>query len=71
MFAWQVMQPTSGPGSSFFTFCDELEVKDGVSAPASGWGLEHALPAWGSYFRRFSIPLSKGVMLSQPSLGVY
>lgn len=25
-------------------------MKDGVSAPASGWGREHALEAWGSFW---------------------
>ncbi|KAF5392923.1 hypothetical protein D9757_001233 [Collybiopsis confluens] len=42
------LQPTSGPGSQFFSFCDALEVKNGVKAPASGWGLDHALTAWGN-----------------------
>ena len=63
--SWQEMQPNSGPGSTFFTFCDALEVKDGASAPASGWGLEHALAAWGNYFKTVSLPKGKLVIFSR------
>ena len=63
--SWQEMQPNSGPGSTFFTFCDALEVKDGASAPASGWGLEHALAAWGNYFKTVSLPKGKLVTFSR------
>ena len=45
------MQPDSGPNGDFFKFCDALEVKNGVSAPAAGWGLDNALQAWGSYWK--------------------
>ncbi|EAU84205.2 endoprotease [Coprinopsis cinerea okayama7 len=51
LWDWQELQPGSGPGTEFYRFCDALEVKDGVSAPAEGWGLEHALEAWGLYWR--------------------
>jgi len=34
----------------FFNFSDALEVKNGVSAPATGWGLEHAIHSWGSFW---------------------
>ncbi|KAF9556830.1 hypothetical protein CPC08DRAFT_74131 [Agrocybe pediades] len=51
MWDWQSLQVTTGPGGQFFKFCDALEVKDGVSAPASGFGLDHALAAWGAYWR--------------------
>ncbi|KAE9409902.1 hypothetical protein BT96DRAFT_460529 [Gymnopus androsaceus JB14] len=50
LFDWQSLSPDTGPGAIFFEFCDALEVKDGVSAPAEGWGLEHALPAWGAFW---------------------
>jgi len=30
-----------------------MEVKDGQQAPVSGWGLDHALAAWGAYWRNF------------------
>ncbi|KDQ20234.1 hypothetical protein BOTBODRAFT_142776 [Botryobasidium botryosum FD-172 SS1] len=46
---WQFLDPTSGPDNDFFKFCDALEVKNGVSAPADGWGLEYALEAFGKY----------------------
>ena len=51
LWDWQELQPGAGPGQAFYRFCDALEVKDGVSAPAEGWGLEHALDAWGFYWR--------------------
>ncbi|KAG6885617.1 hypothetical protein C0993_012364 [Termitomyces sp. T159_Od127] len=51
LWDWQSLQPTTGPGGKFYQFCDALEVKDDVNAPASGWGLDHALAAWGSYFK--------------------
>jgi hypothetical protein len=50
LWDWQSLQPTSGPGATFFEFCDALEVKDGVNAPSTGWGLDHALTAWGSFW---------------------
>ncbi|KAI9063967.1 peptidase S28 [Trametes sanguinea] len=51
LFAWQDMQPDSGPGGGFYEFCDALEVKNGVSAGPSGWGLDNALQAWGNYWK--------------------
>ncbi|KAF8743831.1 hypothetical protein AX14_000237 [Amanita brunnescens Koide BX004] len=51
LWDWQSLQPSSGPGAAFFKFCDALEVKNGESAPASGWGAQHAVSAWGNYFK--------------------
>ena len=48
LFAWQALNVTT-LGRQFYDFFNALEVKDGVPAPASGWGLDHALSAWGSY----------------------
>lgn len=48
LWAWQSLTPASG-GGEFFTFCDALEVKNGTAAGPKGWGLEHALDAWGKY----------------------
>jgi hypothetical protein len=59
LWDWQSLQVTSGPGTLFFKFCDALEVKDGVSATANGWGLDHALAAWGSYFKNTYLGISK------------
>jgi len=71
LYKWQGLQPNSGPNSAFFQFCDALEVKNGVSAPASGWGLEYALPAWGNHFKTVTLPDSKLVTASRWSrLGV-
>lgn len=50
LWDWQGLSLTIGPGAQFFNFCDALEVKDSVSAPAAGWGLDHALSAWASYW---------------------
>ncbi|KAH7920393.1 hypothetical protein BV22DRAFT_1181261 [Leucogyrophana mollusca] len=51
LFSWQDLQPNVGPGAKFFDFCDALEVKDGVSASATGWGLDYAIYAWGNFFQ--------------------
>ncbi|KAJ7572495.1 serine carboxypeptidase S28-domain-containing protein [Mycena floridula] len=53
---WQNLQPFTGPGGRFFKFCDALEVSGNVIAPAAGFGLEHALNAWSSYFSNSYIP---------------
>ncbi|EIW78768.1 hypothetical protein CONPUDRAFT_155499 [Coniophora puteana RWD-64-598 SS2] len=50
LFNWVDLQPYSGGGQLFFEFCDALEVKDGISAGTSGWGLDHAIEAWGNYW---------------------
>ena len=47
---WRFLEPDVGPGAMFFEFCDALEVKDGISAPATGWGLEHAINSWGPFW---------------------
>lgn len=58
LYLWLGMEPGSGSDSPVFQFCDAMEVKNGVSAPESGWGLEHALPAFGRYFKEQYIPSS-------------
>ncbi|EKM56517.1 uncharacterized protein PHACADRAFT_183166 [Phanerochaete carnosa HHB-10118-sp] len=50
LWDWQSLAPDTGPNSTFFEFCDALEVKNGTSAPVSGWGVDHALPAWGAFW---------------------
>ncbi|KAH9925851.1 peptidase S28 [Epithele typhae] len=50
LYSWQSLQPDSGPGQAFYKFCDALEVKNGVGAPAEGWGLDYALATWGAYW---------------------
>ncbi|KAK0441216.1 peptidase S28 [Desarmillaria tabescens] len=49
LWSWQELQPSTGPWSSFYRFCDALEVKNGVSAPEGGWGVENALSAWAQW----------------------
>jgi len=65
------LQPTSGPGAQFFQFCDTLEVKNGQAAPATGWGLDHALSAWGSYFKNTYLQRLCGSASTEDCLGTY
>lgn len=51
LWDWQSLDVTDGPGTRFTEFCDALEVKNGVSAPTAGWGVDHAVAAWGAYWR--------------------
>ena len=39
-----------------YAFCDVLEVDNGKTAPASGWGLHHAFQAWGKYWNETIYP---------------
>ncbi|KAI0938023.1 hypothetical protein AcV7_003333 [Taiwanofungus camphoratus] len=71
LWVWQDLQPDSGPGQLFFQFCDALEVKDGVSAGPQGWGLEHALQAWGSYWANTFYAETCGDMDAEDCLGTY
>ncbi|EPQ59204.1 peptidase S28 [Gloeophyllum trabeum ATCC 11539] len=71
LWDWQSLSPDTGPGAQFFQFCDALEVKNGVSAPATGWGLEHALQAWGSYFANVYYPILCGDADAEDCLGTY
>jgi hypothetical protein len=58
LWDWQSLSPESGPGTLFFQFCDALEVAtNGTIAPASGFGLTHALDAWSSFFNTTYLPL--------------
>ncbi|KAG2085941.1 peptidase S28 [Suillus discolor] len=50
LWDWQDLQPSIGPKSMFYQFCDALEVKDGVNAGPEGWGLDHAIRSWGNYW---------------------
>ncbi|TFK43800.1 serine carboxypeptidase S28-domain-containing protein [Crucibulum laeve] len=71
LWDWQSLQITSGPGSQFFNFCDALEVKNGVSASATGWGLDHALAAWGSYWTTSYLTRLCGNSTAEDCLGSY
>ncbi|KAI0047352.1 peptidase S28 [Auriscalpium vulgare] len=70
LWDWQSLSPDSD-GGEFFVFCDALEVKNGVSAPASGWGLDHALNAWGNFFADTYLPLICGDDSAEDCLGTY
>jgi len=71
LWDWQDLQPADGPGTQFTQFCDALEVKDGVNAPASGWGVDHALAAWGDYWRTTYLNIICGTDDAQDCLGTY
>ncbi|KAI0065740.1 peptidase S28 [Artomyces pyxidatus] len=70
LWNWQDLDADSG-GSVFYDFCDAIEVKDGVSAPASGWGLEHALTAWGTYWTSTYMQTLCGGDGAEDCLGTY
>jgi len=71
LWDWQSLQPESGPDQQFFQFCDALEVKNGVSAGPEGWGLEHALNAWGTYWADTYYALICGDLDAEDCLGSY
>jgi len=71
LWDWQGLSLTSGPGAQFFNFCDALEVKNGVNAPAAGWGLDHALDAWSSYWSTTYLALICGDDDAEDCLGTY
>ncbi|KAF9464843.1 peptidase S28 [Collybia nuda] len=71
LWDWQSLQVTSGPGSQFYKFCDALEVKNGQNSPASGWGLEHALPTWAAYFKNTYLKQLCGSTGTEECLGTY
>ncbi|TDL29923.1 peptidase S28 [Rickenella mellea] len=71
LWEWQSLQPDSGTGGAFQAFCDKLEVKNGVSAPASGWGLNTALQAWGNYWNQSYYTALCGGSDAETCLGTY
>ena len=42
---------------TFAHFCEALEVDNGKVAPKEGWGLDHAMTAWGKYWNETFYPL--------------
>ena len=57
-------------------FCDALEVKNGQVAGPNGWGVDHALKAWGKVWtdgylatRTFSLHLVKLFLMLDPVCG--
>ncbi|KAF8699317.1 Serine protease S28, partial [Rhizoctonia solani] len=69
LWYWQSLQPGQSD-QSFYEFCDALEVKDGVSAGPSGWGLDHALTAYGNYMKTY-ISEACGSSSQEDCLGSY
>ncbi|TFK90871.1 peptidase S28 [Polyporus arcularius HHB13444] len=70
LWDWQSLSPSSG-GGTFFEFCDALEVKNGVSAGPKGWGLQHALQAWGTFWTKTYYSLLCGDADVVTCLGTY
>jgi hypothetical protein len=48
LWTWQSQNVWTGYGP-FNQFCDALEVDNGQVAGEGGWGLDHAIRAWGAY----------------------
>ncbi|KJA16225.1 hypothetical protein HYPSUDRAFT_298283 [Hypholoma sublateritium FD-334 SS-4] len=71
LWDWQSLDVTDGPGTQFTEFCDALEVKNGVSAPAAGWGVDHAVAAWGTYWRTTYYANVCGTSNAEDCLGTY
>ncbi|TBU29166.1 peptidase S28 [Dichomitus squalens] len=66
---WQSNSITSR-SNSFYEFCDALEVgPNGWHAPASGWGLEAALQAWGKYWNETLYPSRCGKLDAESCIG--
>ncbi|KAA1473364.1 peptidase S28 [Dentipellis sp. KUC8613] len=71
LWDWQNLTPASNADALFWKFCDALEVKNGKIAPASGWGVEYALSAWGAYFKNTYLELLCGDQDAETCLGTY
>ncbi|KAH9853292.1 peptidase S28 [Lenzites betulinus] len=56
---WQDLMIGSSANSYFYDFCDQLEMygpDNATVAGPEGWGLEHALNAWGAFYEGWYIP---------------
>jgi len=71
LWDWQALSPSAGNSTAFFKFCDALEVKDGVSASAAGWGAEHAIAAWGAHLKGGYIAALCGDATNEECFGTY
>ncbi|KAG6850910.1 hypothetical protein H0H93_006736 [Arthromyces matolae] len=71
LWDWQSLQPTTGTEGQFYQFCDALEVRNGTTAPPGGWGLAHALSAWGSYFKNTYYSILCNTLDVEVCLGTY
>ncbi|KAL0955674.1 hypothetical protein HGRIS_001899 [Hohenbuehelia grisea] len=71
LWRYQELSPISSPNAPFHQFCNALQMKDGVSAPPSGWGRRHALEAWGKYWRTTYLPQLCGSLNTEDCLGTY
>ncbi|KAH7916580.1 peptidase S28 [Hygrophoropsis aurantiaca] len=71
LFDYQLLDYASGPEAMFYQFCDALEVKDGVHAPAAGWGLQHAIQAWGNFWNTTYYKNVCGTLDPESCLGTY
>ncbi|KAI0959110.1 hypothetical protein AcW1_004037 [Taiwanofungus camphoratus] len=71
LFYWQELDVDQGNGAIFQDFCDALEVKDGVNASPQGWGLKHALQAYGSWWANTFQPSACGDSDAEDCWGTY
>lgn len=71
---WQSLQPGNQNGYEelFFVFCDSLEVDNSTGVPVianeTGFGLEHAIQAWGDFWTEGYSYYSGGYYYSCASL---
>ncbi|KAF8995657.1 serine carboxypeptidase S28-domain-containing protein [Cyathus striatus] len=65
---WQYFEPIR---EFQFNITCGIGIKDGKSAPAAGWGLGHALSAWGSYFKNSYLLTICGDDPAEDCLGTY
>jgi len=70
LWAWQSISPAGGR-EEFNDFCNALEVKDGVAAEPSGWGLEHTLDTWGAYETQWVAAFCPGPGSQDDCVGTY
>lgn len=71
LWTWQQLQSSTGPNAAFFQFCDALEVTRDGNVSVRGWGLDHALAAWGSYFKDIFLGELCGDLGIEVCLGTY
>ncbi|KDQ17878.1 hypothetical protein BOTBODRAFT_143634 [Botryobasidium botryosum FD-172 SS1] len=65
---WQDLSPKTGSNNTFVEFCDALEVRNGIAAPADGWGLSHSLAAFGNWMKGFLAQTPVSARISKSSI---
>ncbi|KIY73984.1 peptidase S28 [Cylindrobasidium torrendii FP15055 ss-10] len=71
LWDWQSLNPVSPPNATFYKFCNALETKDGEVSGEEGWGLDHALNAWGTFWNESYYELYCGDSDAESCFGSY